>query len=291
MAQLGPAFRIVIAVLGFTGALMAQAPAAFEVASVKQNIQTSPLGSMAQQQGGRFAATNIPLRQLILTAYQIQPAQLIDAPDWSRTERFDIDARATAPFPLFVPPGRPNVLHAMLRTLLADRFKLVVRMEMRELPMMTLTVAEPGRLGPRMLRSGVDCAAAAAVNGGQLPETRAGDRPVCGIAPGFGRALAGAATVGELAVLLAPQLNRVVADRTNLTDRFDFDLQWTPDNLPPRAPGTPADQPIRVNGIEIDPNGPSLATALREQLGLRIDQMTAAVPVVVVVSVDRPTPD
>ena len=70
-----------------------------------------------------------------------------------------------------------------------------------------------------------------------------------------------------------------------------IELQWTPDQLPPRAPGTPADQPIRVNGVDIDPNGPSLFTALQEQLGLKLDSTRGPVEVMVIDRLERPSPD
>ena len=88
---------------------------------------------------------------------------------------------------------------------------------------------------------------------------------------------------------LAPRVNRVVVDRSGLTGNFDIEVQWTPDQLPPRPPGLAADQPIRVNGEPIDPNGPSLFTALQEQLGLKLDATRA--PVDVVDRVERPSPD
>jgi uncharacterized protein (TIGR03435 family) len=76
-----------------------------------------------------------------------------------------------------------------------------------------------------------------------------------------------------------------------LTGRFDWTLTWTPDNLPQRAPGTAADEPLRVNGLVVDPNGPSLFTALQEQLGLKLESTRGPVDVLVIDQVDHPTPD
>jgi len=86
-------------------------------------------------------------------------------------------------------------------------------------------------------------------------------------------------------------VNRVIVDRTGLTGNFDIELQWTPDNLPPRPAGLPADQPLRINGESIDPNGPSLFTAMQEQLGLKLDGARAPVEVLVVDRIERPAPD
>ena len=91
-----------------------------------------------------------------------------------------------------------------------------------------------------------------------------------------------------LASMLAQVVRRSVVDRTGLNGGFDFDLRWTPDTLPAR-PGMPADQPFRVNGVEIDPNGPSIFTALQEQLGLRLESERGPVEVVVIDRVEQPT--
>jgi uncharacterized protein (TIGR03435 family) len=97
--------------------------------------------------------------------------------------------------------------------------------------------------------------------------------------------------MAQLATTLSQQVRRIVVDRTGLTGRFDFDLQWTPEQLPPRAPGTPADQPLRINGADIDPNGPSIFTAMQEQLGLKLDSTNGSVDVLVIDGVEQPTPD
>ena len=95
----------------------------------------------------------------------------------------------------------------------------------------------------------------------------------------------------QIIQFLSPSVNRVVMDRTGLTGNFDLDLQWTPERLPQPAPGTPADQPIRVNGTDIDPNGPSIFTALQEQLGLKLDSTKGPVDVLVIDHVEQPGPD
>jgi len=92
-------------------------------------------------------------------------------------------------------------------------------------------------------------------------------------------------------VSLSQQVARPVVDRTGLADTFDLELRWTPENLPARSPGTPADQPLRMNGVDIDPNGPSIFTALQEQLGLKLQATKGPVDVLVIERVERPTPD
>ena len=93
----------------------------------------------------------------------------------------------------------------------------------------------------------------------------------------------------NLATALAQVVQRSVVDRTRLSGNFNFDLKWTPDNLPQRATGTSPNEPIRVNGVEFDPNGPSIFTAIQEQLGLKLESTRGPVEVLVVDHVERPT--
>jgi uncharacterized protein (TIGR03435 family) len=97
--------------------------------------------------------------------------------------------------------------------------------------------------------------------------------------------------MAQFATLLSRIVNRTVVEKTGLTGNFDINLTFTPEQ-PARAPGAPVpDQPIRVNGVDIDPNGPSLFTALQEQLGLKLDSQKGPVDVVVIDSVEHPTED
>jgi uncharacterized protein (TIGR03435 family) len=271
---------------------------AFEVASVKPN-KTPPGPRLLQvQRGGRFTATNVPLRELILLAYGVQSAQLDGGPPWIRTERFDIAATATSdPPPSFV-GGPPSLTLAMLRGLLTERFKLVVHNEKRDLPTNSLVIArEDGRLGPKLRRSMVDCAAVMAAARDQTwatPPSAAAvaEGPKCDVVVGFGHLAGGGVELARLAIGLSPSVGRIVLDRTGLSGIFDFDLTWTPDRLPPRSPeAAAANLPVRVNGFDIDPNGPSLLTALQEQLGLKLESSRGLVDVIVIDHVEPPTPD
>ena len=94
----------------------------------------------------------------------------------------------------------------------------------------------------------------------------------------------------QLATTLARVVKRTVLDRTNLAGAYDFDLQWTPEGLPQR-PLDGGDQPMRLNGFDIDPNGPSIFIALQEQLGLKLQPQDGPVDVLVIDSVEQPTPD
>jgi uncharacterized protein (TIGR03435 family) len=150
-----------------------QAAPSFDVASVKSNRSGLPNTIFGMPGGGRLTATNAQLREIIRLAYGGPDFLIVDAPDWIRAERFDIVAKAD---------GNPerDQLFLMLRRLLADRFKLVIRTEKRELPVYALLRAKAdGPLGPRLRPAAADCAAImVAVRQGQpLPKS---NRILCG---------------------------------------------------------------------------------------------------------------
>ena len=149
-----------------------QTPApAFEVASIKPNNSGDGRVMMQQQPGGRFTATNIPLRLLIRNAYQLQDFQIVGAPSWINSERYDIVAKAEDGTPPETPSldrTGPNRIQLMIRSLLAERFQLVAHDETRELPIYALVVARSdGKLGPDLKKSEVDCNAVFAAGRGR----------------------------------------------------------------------------------------------------------------------------
>jgi uncharacterized protein (TIGR03435 family) len=283
---------LTLEVVGQTSA-PSEPPPKFEVASIRLNTSGTNQVSMGMQPGGRFTAVNMPLALIIRSAYRLQESQLIGAPDWVSTERYDIIAKGEGEFAPPVPGGGLGRQQLMLQSLLEERFKLKPRRETRQLPIYALVLAQENRkLGPALTPSAVDCQAlAAARKQGVAPPAppKAGDRPQCGMHMGFGR-IAGGAPMTNLATALSQVVQRSVVESTGLNGNFDFELSWTPDQLPSR-PGMPADQPFRMNGVVIDPNGPSIFTAIQEQLGLKLESERAPVVVLVIDHVERPTPD
>jgi uncharacterized protein (TIGR03435 family) len=262
-------------------ALAAQAvPATFDVASVKPHDPGNPRAMMVADASGRFTAVGVTVVMLIRTTFNLQDDQVVGGPDWLRTARFDITAKA--------PDGTsPTTIGPMLQALLADRFQLTSHRETRELAVLAAVKARgDGQLGPRLVAN------SCVWDFTKPPAPPKPGEKICGrISEGFGRMSLNAIPIPVFLQYLAPKVNRVIVDRTGLAGNFDIELQWTPDNLPPRAAGAPADQPIRVNGQDIDPNGPSLFTALQEQLGLKLDSTRAPVEVLVVDRLEQPSPD
>jgi len=260
----------------------AQSPLRFDVASVKENTSVSDTGGIAPATPGRVRITNMPLRLILLDAFRLMDHQLIGAPEWTESARFDINATYQADGARIEDDAR-----AMLRTLLADRFGLKTHREMRELPIYSLVMArKDGALGPRLVRSTIDCNQWIAEKRPQMgagsasPVAPGGKRPVCLILTTRRFITAGTRSMQDLLRPLQSMTGRPVIDRTGLTGAFDFDLQWTSGPVAPAAgPTAPAD------------DGPSIFVALQEQLGIRLEPGRAPFDVVVVDAVRRPTPD
>lgn len=257
---------------------------AFEVASVKPNKSGESVGSIGSRPGGQFVVRNNALRNMIRNAYELQNFQIVGGPDWIDQEKFDITAKA--------PTENPSTqeFRVMVQALLADRFRLVVHRETREMPIYALVLARPdGRLGARLNRSMTDCAAIAeaARRGGPPPAPAAPNpngAPQCGTRTLPGRILAGGVSMADLARNISNFAGRMTLNKTGLTGVFDLDLEYTPDQLPPEGtlpPGVPR-PPV---------DGPSLFTAVQEQLGLKLDPQRGPVNVLVIDSAQLPLPD
>src|SRR5688572_9050723 len=265
---------LVVAIVA-SGTLLAQtAPPAFEVASIKFNRSgATGVGAttLLFQPDGRFKAVNEPLWRLIAEAYrstyQLRRFEIEGIPPAMDNDRFDVDA---------VPQGTPSFSEQrqMLQRLLADRFKLTLHRETRDLPIYELVKARAdGRLGERLKPSEVDCSNVRA--GASPPASQPGQPPSCMMIFVQGRLISYGMTVRQLAEMgLSRSVLRPVVDRTGLTGSYTWTLEWAPDDNP-------------------DANGelPSLMTALVEQLGLKLESARGPVDVIVIDHVEQPTPD
>ena len=273
----------------------AQAPAVpadkpkFEVASVRENTADDGKVMIGIQPGGRFTAVNVALWDLIRQAFAVQRTQIVGAPDWTETARYDIVAKAESEIPRGGPGAPIGPLNFMMQDLLEDRFKLRAHRETRDMPIYALVLARSDKkFGASFQPSTVDCAAMRGRGsraGGPPGPPPPGQRPICGMRMGPHEVSASGVPLVQFTQVLSQLTQRIVVDRTGLTGNFDIDLTFTPDRMPqgPPPPGVPLPS--------IDPNGPSLFTALQEQLGLKLDSERAPVEVLVIDHVERPTPD
>ncbi|HMD34122.1 MAG TPA: M56 family metallopeptidase [Vicinamibacterales bacterium] len=255
----------------------------FEVASIKPNKSGEPKVQIQTLPGGRFIATNVTVRFLLQYAYGLQPSQMIGGPAWLSDDRFDIAATGgSADGNAFEAEklGAPGRTQLMLRSLLAERFKLEVHAESREMPVFALVLANKDRsLGPQLKRSTLDCS-------GPEPPKPAANAPPCGIriGGGPGTMVVGGARMSQLASSLTAWAGRLVVDRTGLEGAFDLKLSWTPDQIPQGL-----DKKVAAGGLApADPNGPSLVTAVQEQLGLKLESQKSPVEILVIDRAEHP---
>jgi uncharacterized protein (TIGR03435 family) len=258
----------------------------FEVVSVKRNTSGGAGGYWGLQPGGRFMASNTSVRQLIRTAFGLQPYQLTGDADWLQSERYDIQAKA--------PDGdvaTGEAMNVMLQAMLADRFTLKARRETRESPVYELVVARgDGRLGEHLRQTSADCVANLGRGTlGPLPPLIGPRDPLpCGVMnSGGNRLYAGGRTMAQLATMLVPQVQRMVVDKTGLTGLYDFDLQFLPD---PVGGGRTADGAV-VRFLPAGDDVPPLMTAIEQQLGLKLQATRGAVEYLVIESIERPMED
>jgi uncharacterized protein (TIGR03435 family) len=269
--QMAIAVRFLLCVLLATS--VSAQPLSFDVASVKPNRSESTMFRLGYPPG-RFTATNVTLLALIASAYgPLTANQIVGGPSWITTDRFDVEAR-TGGDPVRDADGVPQRMQ-MLQTLLTDRFALVVHRETRELPIYHLRLArDDKRLGPALRAVAADCETLRAAR----PQT---SRPPCAIGGAGGSLIGGAATMSQLATTLSNRVGRVVVDQTGLQGGFDFDLTWTPEQT--GSTNTPA--------ATDNSNAPSVFTALREQLGLKLEVERGPVDVLVIDHAAQPAPD
>jgi uncharacterized protein (TIGR03435 family) len=245
----------------------------FDVAAIKRSTSLD-VGSVVQP-GGRYMANGVTLRMLLKIAYGMHDDQFIGGPDWIDKDRFEVNAKAEG-----YPDAAAFVVTArlMLRPLLADRFKLVLRSERRELPVYVLTLLRSARdIGPQLRISDErTCGGPAA----PLPISREGFRPqmelACGAQAFFnGLVSARAQTMANLVVSVTRFADRLVLDETGLTGKYDWQIFWAP-------PGLTVDGRI---------DGPSLEDAFREQAGLKLEAKRRSVDVFVIEHAERPVVD
>ena len=246
----------------------------FEVASIKPANPDTPGSSIQFMPGGGLRMTGVPLRAMITFAYDVRDFQISGGPGWMGTERFDVMARperaaaeGLEDLSKMTDAQRKTVRDQMaerLRALLADRFQLVVHKETKEQAIYALLVSK---------------------NGAKLQEVK-NPGPRQGMSMNRGRQQGMAAPTEMLGQTLSNVTGRPVIDKTGLTGKYDFVLEWTPDvGADARAQGfgDGITQPAPA------PGGPTIFTALQEQLGLRLDAQKGPVPNIVIDRAEKPS--
>jgi uncharacterized protein (TIGR03435 family) len=274
--------RALWVLLILSGAAMAQSAARpeFEVASIKPAAPDARGMFIRGAPGGRFNITNMPLKEMIVIAWRLQPFQVSGGPAWMNSVRYDISAK-----PDHNP--KPDELQLMIQSLLEDRFQLKFHRETKELPIYALVLArKDGKLGAKLIPSKEGSCTA-------LDPTKPPPPPEPGKPPAMGcggmfmsqRSLTGVSVpVANMIPVLSRTLGRTIIDQTGLTGNYDINLEWTPDDtqnllLPPDAPKPPPS----------DAAGPSIFTALQEQLGLKLEAQKGPVEIFVVDSAEKPS--
>jgi len=259
-------------------------PPSFEVASIKPNRSGTNMVQLFMKPG-EFSARAETVKEVIKFAYDIKSDnQLSRGPGWIDSEKYDIDAKEEdsvaeklqkLPF-----EEQDKQVRSMVRSLLAVRFKLEVSHETKDLPVYALLVAKNG---PKLTETKVPPPAA---GGASAPNK--GFRGIRFTGPGE---LSGTnINIGLLADVLSEdaELGRLVIDQTGLKGNYDWTLKWTP------APGAPVFKGADGGQVPTDApppgsSGPSIFTAIQEQLGLKLESSKGPVELLVIDHIERPT--
>ncbi|HWE51354.1 MAG TPA: TIGR03435 family protein [Bryobacteraceae bacterium] len=259
------------------------APAAFDVASIKPAAPGQRGRMIRSMQGGRLSVNNMPIKELIQLAYKVQPFQIAGGPSWLGSDSWDIVAKPDSD------PG-PNQIPQMLQGLLSDRFGLKFHKETRELPVYALVAAKAGEKTPGLVEfKDENCTPLDPTKPPPpmpaLGQQTAGKGPCGRIMMGINRLDASGQTIEQLASMLSRTLGRQVVDKSGLTARYDIHLEWTPDETQMGQMQLPPDMPKPT----FDPSGPSIFTALQEQLGLKLESQKGQVEVFVIDHAEKPS--
>jgi uncharacterized protein (TIGR03435 family) len=238
------------------------APLAFEAASIKPSKPGSGNHLARFLPGGKYTAENVSARGLIMMAFHLQDYQLSGGPSWLDTDTYDVNAR----------PEKPATVaetRRMLQTLLADRFHLAHHYEQKEMAIYAML----------------------STKGGPKLQPAQGDREGDGnFRAGAGHLRGQGASVQEFADMLTIIRGKPVIDLTGIPGKFDWKLEWTPDQFRRGEPGEGAGAAKPHEGWQgIDPDGPDFFTALENQTGLKLEPRKAPVQILVIDHAEKPT--
>ena len=240
---------------------------------------------------GGINISGVPVQMLLREAFNVEDDRIVSAPGWVKTNRYDVQAKVAPEDAPKLDKLTSDQRRAMLLPLLVERFNLKYHHEMRELPSYALVVAKGG---PKMKLSAIQDPPPGSRPPGDTAAAKPGDSPAPGAPPrrmmgmtGRGHVESQGSNTEMLARILSSQLGRTVVDKTGLTANYDYTLQWTPDDAPPPKPGAEAGPQRNDSGNE--DSGPSLFTAVQEQLGLKLEAEKGTVDVIVIDHIDTPS--
>lgn len=230
-----------------------QLPTAYDIVSVKPHKDDPAVGSWWRTTSTGFSASG-PVRSLVMSAYNlIMLDQISGLPDWAERENFDIEGKLDADtaeiFGKLSRSDQSRQRQLMMRELLADRFRLSVRMEEKDLPVYNLVIAK---------------------NGIKMKEVPPSENS--GYRMGMGSINSKGMDVAALAASLSNPAGRKIIDKTGLTGKYEINLNWAWNDEPGSADA-----------------GPSIFTALQEQLGLKLEPAKAPIDVVLIDHIERPS--
>jgi uncharacterized protein (TIGR03435 family) len=226
----------------------------FEVASIKSSQSIDARMMVRLNPGGRWVGRNVPVTLLIQEGFDVRESQISGGPSWMGSERFDIEAK-----PESSGGDRPSseALSVMFQSLLTSRFHLEFHRETKDVLAYALVLS----------KSAI-----------KMKESELGNsvaEPTISVGPNRFKAVG--MPMQMLANTLSRYLGRLVVDETGLKGNYDITLEWTPD-----SPGT-ADSQSGARG-----DGPTIFTAVQEQLGLKLDSKKTPVQMFVIDRLDRP---
>jgi uncharacterized protein (TIGR03435 family) len=245
----------------------------FEAVSIKGNKSGATEQMMRPSRGGRLNATNVTLRALIRWAYGVRDSQISGEPGWVDSERYDVATKSDGnPRFDFLQP----TLESMFQGVLADRFKLTLHRETKELPVYSLVVVKSGpKIHP--------------VDEGDCPEVPTPENPCRSLRrTNFGQLTGVKAPMAGLALVLAVVIDGAVTDNTGLKGSFSYKLDWTQYLQPLPSPGG-GNQPLPAVPLDRSSLEPAISSALQEQLGLKLESGKGPVEILVIDHVERPS--
>ena len=250
-----------------SGRTRAQAPAptvptpAYDVVSIVPSKEGATYEMGVESHEATLTATNADLTNLLINAFDIKPDLIFGLPPWAGSTHWTLQAKILDPDLAVLKKLTNDQRRAMLAQVLADRFQLKAHIETRQLPVYNLVV---GPRGPKF-----------------KPSPRQGPEDMVGMSSGDGEVTLEGYPLAALAYTLSSMLHRTVLDKTGLSAHYDLHLTWAPERA---VTG-------QDDGRGIPDSGPSIFSAVRDQLGLKLEPGRGAVPTLVIDHVALPTPN